>query len=226
MSSTGPVSLVGAAVCVAAAPYLARLTRTVPDRENAAVVARRRRVRPPDRCSPRSQRSPRRARRRRGGLVGAAAGVRLAGPDRRAAHRHRLRAPPAAEPAGLPGGGRRCRAAGALLRSSGTTGRTTCARWRQPRRSSPCSTSSTSSASVRPRRRPARRHPRRATSAGTAGPRSTTASSAASCSAPWSRSRCSRRGAASLKTALAFGPMLLFGALIVLAFDLTPSFVR
>ena len=31
---------------------------------------------------------------------------------------------------------------------------------------------------------------------------------------------------ASLKTALAFGPMLLFGALIVLAFDLTPSFVR
>jgi leader peptidase (prepilin peptidase) / N-methyltransferase len=30
---------------------------------------------------------------------------------------------------------------------------------------------------------------------------------------------------ASLKTALAFGPMLLFGALIVLAFDLTPSFV-
>jgi leader peptidase (prepilin peptidase)/N-methyltransferase len=31
---------------------------------------------------------------------------------------------------------------------------------------------------------------------------------------------------ASLKTALAFGPMLLFGALIVLGFDLTPSFVR
>lgn len=31
---------------------------------------------------------------------------------------------------------------------------------------------------------------------------------------------------ASLKTALAFGPMLLLGALIVLAFDLTPSFVR
>jgi leader peptidase (prepilin peptidase)/N-methyltransferase len=31
---------------------------------------------------------------------------------------------------------------------------------------------------------------------------------------------------ASLKTALAFGPMLLFGALIVLAFGLTPSFVR
>lgn len=29
---------------------------------------------------------------------------------------------------------------------------------------------------------------------------------------------------ASLKTALAFGPMLLFGALIVLAFDLTPTF--
>ena len=34
------------------------------------------------------------------------------------------------------------------------------------------------------------------------------------------------RRRASRKTAIAFGPMLLVGALVVLAFDLTPSLVR